>query len=598
MIVTLTFAQSEADIIEYFVRANLQLADHMVIMLNPSEDGTEAILDALVAEGLPVTVWKMPINNHNQQQHVTTILNRIRDQLDPDIIFPIDADEIILCSGKEQLHSAIELLPDGTVPALPWVTFIPSRGQEEAGFFQPESWSQRIAVEPLQYNKVAIPVSFLCGQYVTIGAGSHSVVLQDNTTAPDMVLPDLFLAHLPARTVRQITAKVYSGIVAKGIALGPGWRGRSSTHREKIIEYLGRAQKPDVVEIACRYASKEWSADVASDVVIDGRLPKLVLKYCALERKLPIERHLLLRSMSNIFPQPDVTEDIRQRQKQRRRAAISSGNAPPVPLSLDFPPLDYMMTRFTPQSVLQVGCGTGAELSLMQARGAGVFGVDRQPWSDAHFIASDLYLLHDLESGMPGLPQIADMSICIGALENLPESAALQMIDGLAAASRNAIIFAAARPGQSGKFLTVKPPNFWLARFRQAGWDVDGDATFSVRFLATLLPLRRNLFVLRPAAEVAPLSDELVRMLDEQSVHADRQFWPEREATVIGYPGQRAGWTLTGKRLPPMSFDRELTQGKKSAAQGSRKAASWGAGFFIRIRSAGRRIWGKIIPNR
>ena len=103
MIVSLSMVQSEGDVIEYFVRSNIQFLDHMFIILNPSEDGTGEILAELVREGLPITIWPTRINYYAQSEVITALANRIRDQFSPDFLCLLDADEIFLADSEKNL---------------------------------------------------------------------------------------------------------------------------------------------------------------------------------------------------------------------------------------------------------------------------------------------------------------------------------------------------------------------------------------------------------------------------------------------------------------------------------------------------------------
>nr|WP_314075186.1 glycosyltransferase family 2 protein [uncultured Roseococcus sp.] len=99
--VSISMAQNEADLIEYFVRANGNLIDHFIIILNPSNDGTAEILNALMAEGLPITVWPTERNVYRQGAIYSWLLRYVRDKIDPDFILLIDCDEILLCKNRE-----------------------------------------------------------------------------------------------------------------------------------------------------------------------------------------------------------------------------------------------------------------------------------------------------------------------------------------------------------------------------------------------------------------------------------------------------------------------------------------------------------------
>ena len=63
--------RNEADVVESFVRHNLSLLDGLLVVDHGSSDGTSEILDALVAEGLPLEVERDPSVGYLQSEIMT-----------------------------------------------------------------------------------------------------------------------------------------------------------------------------------------------------------------------------------------------------------------------------------------------------------------------------------------------------------------------------------------------------------------------------------------------------------------------------------------------------------------------------------------------
>lgn len=87
--------KNEADIIELFVRHNLNYIDTMFIADNLSDDGTLEILYSLVEEGLPIIVLTDPELAFMQSKKTTVAYQFIRTKYDFDVMFFLDADEFI-----------------------------------------------------------------------------------------------------------------------------------------------------------------------------------------------------------------------------------------------------------------------------------------------------------------------------------------------------------------------------------------------------------------------------------------------------------------------------------------------------------------------
>lgn len=361
MITSLSLVQSEADIIEFFVRSNLELVDHMVVILNPSEDGTDSILYELVREGLPLTIWPTPKNRYAQSEVMTTISNRIRDQMDPDYLIPLDADEVLLCDGLAKFSEALSQIPPDSIGLVPWATFIPPKN-EQSYAFNPDEWRYRLSREVTQYYKVVIPRSAAQGEDIHIPNGLHKVLRSNGEMLGKTILDGVHLAHLPVRSIPQIQTKTYSAILSKGIAEGSSWRGVESFQRETVLSYLESEQSPDTRHISKLYLARDWNDANYPGSIIDERLPQVSLSYRNLVRQSPPAEQLFNRILHSIYPLADCTQHL----ETRSNATAEDADAPdgifsPIfhanNLKCDWPPFGYLERRFRPKSVVDVGCG-------------------------------------------------------------------------------------------------------------------------------------------------------------------------------------------------------------------------------------------------
>lgn len=554
-LVSLTMVQNEADIIEYFCRSNLRLLDHMVIVVNPSSDGTGEILDALAAEDLAITIWRTGRNHYAQTEMVSWFTYRVRDQIKPDYLFVIDADEIILTTDRTALEAALASVPSNSVGTMSWRSFLPKPGASD-DIFSPNAFAQRLDQEIRPFVKNVIPAGTDIDPNDVMLPGMHAVRGRYGGRIAPTPLRGVELAHIPVRSFAQIREKTIASIMARVIASGAAWRERGQSYQREIVwRMLQKPERPDVSDIAAGYLNK--SGAPLPRIVPDTRLPNVPLTLTP-----PVGRdngdalylQLCQRLYHNPFPLPDpidvlgpVPHTLSENEAQNRDDLPSGAFAATQHarvLKCDWPPLEQAANRFRPAQVLDLGCGLGAYLRMFAERGTEVVGVDGAPWSPFHQVPESAYRQHDLSGGPPVLQEHFDLSICLEVVEHLPEAAGLSLVQYMTDHTRQAIIFSAAQPGQPGDgHITCHPPEFWLQAFEAEGWAADPAASAALRLTSTLHWFRRNLFVLRPGPQNDP---EGLAHLNHIARKADR--WPNHGAgrILIGFAGSRESFTLDG----------------------------------------------------
>jgi GT2 family glycosyltransferase/SAM-dependent methyltransferase len=124
-----------------------------------------------------------------------------------------------------------------------------------------------------------------------------------------------------------------------------------------------------------------------------------------------------------------------------------------------------------PQSVIDVGCGTGAWLSVFAEHGVvdylGIDGdyVDRS----ALLVPSTRFLAHDVEVPLE-LERSFDLAVSLEVAEHLPPSCAGAFISWLTRLAP-AVLFSAAVPGQGGvRHVNEQWPSSWASRFAAHGF--------------------------------------------------------------------------------------------------------------------------------
>jgi SAM-dependent methyltransferase len=130
-------------------------------------------------------------------------------------------------------------------------------------------------------------------------------------------------------------------------------------------------------------------------------------------------------------------------------------------------PLALRLIR--PQSIVDVGCGSGVWLAHAAELGVGDhLGVDGHTPASALRIEPDRFLLHDLTTPLR-LDRRYDLVLCLEVAEHLPEKAADVLVDSLVGLGP-AVVFSAAIPGQSGEHhVNEQWPDYWSDRFAARG---------------------------------------------------------------------------------------------------------------------------------
>jgi SAM-dependent methyltransferase len=130
-----------------------------------------------------------------------------------------------------------------------------------------------------------------------------------------------------------------------------------------------------------------------------------------------------------------------------------------------------LIDLFEPQSVLDVGCGTGVWLSVFREHGVDdILGIDG-PWIEGRQqeIPEVFFREYDLTRPV-ALERTFDLALCLEVAEHLPAEAAPGLIESLTALAP-VVVFSAAIPGQGGDgHINERWPSFWSRYFAAHGY--------------------------------------------------------------------------------------------------------------------------------
>jgi len=205
--------KNEADIVEAFVRHNLELMDLMVVIDNGSTDGTREILTSLQREGLPVLVFDDPIFGYYQSEKVTHVYRKVAPVFNPELVWFLDADEFIHAPSRAALDAAFAAVPAGSAVLLPWRTHLPAAEVDPTSVLADPlgAMPDRRRREEPTYFKVVVRRDPRDDERLVIEQGNHSVHFTDGTRPAILAMEGVSVVHLPVRSVEQLSAKVVNG---------------------------------------------------------------------------------------------------------------------------------------------------------------------------------------------------------------------------------------------------------------------------------------------------------------------------------------------------------------------------------------------------
>jgi hypothetical protein len=254
--------KNEGDVIEEFVRYNLQFLDALTVVDNASFDGTRSVLEALRAEGLPLTVLDDPLLPKRQYETITRVARQSAAEADWDFLFLLDADEFVKARDRSRLEESLAALAPGENGLLPWFSYVPTEQDDAAEPRVLKRITYRRDAEPDQvFHKLVLSGRFARDGPFTIAQGNHGAH-GEHGAAPVVVLRDVGLAHFPVRSIAQIQSKVLLGwgayLVMGHDSVGYGWHQRRLFHR---LESEPAWSAADLRAIALHYTDPDVAPD-------------------------------------------------------------------------------------------------------------------------------------------------------------------------------------------------------------------------------------------------------------------------------------------------------------------------------------------------
>ena len=175
-VIAICGVKNESDIIEAFVRHNIALADHLIIMDNGSSDGTWEILKSLVAEGLPVSVKRGDPIGKAQSAWMSMLMIEAARERDVEWIVPLDGDEFLPANIRELLsRPTLDNGPRRPI-GLAVRTYLPNP-QTHSTETNPVAGVHRYLVQAVGPwgHKIIVPVNYARLTGITLEMGNHEL---------------------------------------------------------------------------------------------------------------------------------------------------------------------------------------------------------------------------------------------------------------------------------------------------------------------------------------------------------------------------------------------------------------------------------------
>lgn len=208
-IVSFTMVNNESEIIESFIRYNYNFVDEMVIIDNGCTDSTVEIINNLIGEGYRITVFDESLEAYNQFRLDNKYLNRILDNMNADLVLPLDADEFLIADGDPR--GMLEKLDLNKIYYINWQWYVMTRNDDMNEHFIPKRMKYCLDKPAWNYSdgtpvtKVIVTAKYFRKMKLTMSMGHHTVF--GNDKADIVHLDNIRLAHYRAISEQQLVYK-------------------------------------------------------------------------------------------------------------------------------------------------------------------------------------------------------------------------------------------------------------------------------------------------------------------------------------------------------------------------------------------------------
>lgn len=208
-IVSFTMVNNESEIIESFIRYNSHFVDEMIIIDNGCTDNTIPIVRNLIKEGFSIKIYDESLEAYNQFRLDNKYLKKIIEEIHPDIILPLDADEFL--TGDNNPREILEHLSLDRIYYVNWQWFVMTENDDSEEAFIPKRMQYCLKKPAWNYSdgtpvtKTVIPTEYFQKMKLTLSMGHHTVFGNEKVKIEQ--LESLRFAHYRAISENQLIYK-------------------------------------------------------------------------------------------------------------------------------------------------------------------------------------------------------------------------------------------------------------------------------------------------------------------------------------------------------------------------------------------------------
>jgi hypothetical protein len=255
--------KNESDIIESFVRYNLNILDGMIILDNQSSDNTLKILNLLKNEGLNLHIILDDNNEFNQASKLNKLLSHALNEFNADIIVPLDADEFIVSNKSGNPRKYIEMIESPAFNLVKWKTYVPTFDNDHEKFIPSKITFTRDNLG--EYSKVILPKELVEKFDVKLTKGSHKLSFDPKyeQSINQVFDENLRIAHFPIRSREQIISKISIGWINNLVDINR--TKHESWHFKNMFDDLKNGleiKEKDMINFAKKYSMDETEKEV------------------------------------------------------------------------------------------------------------------------------------------------------------------------------------------------------------------------------------------------------------------------------------------------------------------------------------------------
>lgn len=508
-IVGISMIKNEEDVIEQFIRHNLNYLDLLVILENGSADNTRKILELIRKEGSPVVIIDDPDPTYSQSEKMTRLMQNVAVTLFPDFIIPIDADEFIKCPSKKDFLNELDIIPSPGKGFIGFHTYIVPDALPDPNPPNPlEYMTRRRKLEKAETRKVVIRLDGELPVNIFIKMGNHDAAGLKESVELDKIS----YAHFPVRSKNQLIEKTITGWMAYLLKNPSAKYSREGHHWYELFQNIKKDADIDhqtLFKHSVLYAQNVydgWETNIIHDPMpfqyrelkyLDHKLNNTLSKLArTIEKNLATEKDTFLEKLEEELSKLKERQQTKTGRKVPEYKGAFEENWHLDNIYFDIPPAEDLFNGFKPDSVLDIGCGMGLYLRYFQDRGTeNLQGIDGIP-EEQTLLGKSEYIRRDLNGGF-NLGKKYDLVICLEVMEHLEDPNAMELMKVIDKHAGKMILFSAAEAGQPGHgHINCKPVSVWLERWSALGWEALEFESLTFRLLASFSFLKRNTIIL------------------------------------------------------------------------------------------------------